>query len=50
MDTDPDLSTDEPVIDASELVIEEHAVDDDAYDEIIVLDLRRPESHDLWLN
>jgi hypothetical protein len=51
MDTELDTTLDD--IDATDLVIEELPVDDDGgdYDEIVItLDLRRPESHDLWLN
>ena len=38
----------DPPIDASELVVEEIVVDDENYEEIIILDLRLPERH-LWL-
>lgn len=43
---DEELAYDEP-IDAEELVIDE--IDDEPYDEIIVLDLRQPDTFDLWL-
>ena len=44
-----ELAPDEQVVDAEELVIEETSVDDEPYDEVIVLDLRQPDTHDLWL-
>ena len=43
------VESEEP-IDASNLIIGEIILDDENYDEIIVLDLRKPEVHDLWLN
>jgi hypothetical protein len=50
MDSDPDTTLDD--IDASDLVIEEMPADadDSDYEEIIILDLRRPEHHDVWFN
>jgi len=43
------IVVDEP-IDASDLIVGEIIVDDENYDEIIILDLHKPEVHDLWLN
>ena len=45
---DEELAADE-AIDAEELVIEETSIDDEPYDEVIVLDLRQPDTFDLWL-
>ncbi|HEY5921384.1 MAG TPA: hypothetical protein VIV11_06925 [Kofleriaceae bacterium] len=36
-------------IDATNLIIEEIVIDDEDYDEIIVLDLRAPGRYDLWV-
>ena len=36
-------------IDATDLIIGQIIVDDENYDEVIVLDLRRREHHDAWL-
>jgi hypothetical protein len=50
MDTELDTPLDE--VDATDLVIDEEPepIDDGDYEEIIVLDLRRFENHDCWLN
>ena len=42
-------AADDPVIDAGDLVIEESRLDDDDYDEVIILDLSQPDRYDLWL-
>ena len=50
---DNETTTDEPPveepIDATNLIIGEIVIDNEDYDEIIVLDLRKPDRHDLWL-
>lgn len=43
------IEPEEPVIDATDLVIGQGSVDDDDYEELIVLDLRKPDRQDAWL-
>jgi hypothetical protein len=41
---------DEPVVDATSLIVEESVIDDESYEELmIILDLRRPDRQDAWL-
>ena len=51
MDDTPeeDIVLDLPIIDATDLVVGEIILDDENYDEVIVLDLRVRERHDHWL-
>ena len=39
----------EPVIDATDLIIGESILDDENYDELIILDLRRRDRNDAWV-
>ena len=43
------IDLDDPIIDAEDLVVGKIIVDDENYDEIIVLDLSRRECNDAWL-
>ena len=43
-----DIEVEEP-IDATDLIIGKIIVDDEDYDEVILLDLSRREYHDAWL-
>jgi hypothetical protein len=45
---EPVIEIEEPVIDATDLVIGETVIDDENYDEIVI-DLRKREHHDAWL-
>ena len=45
----PVVELDETYADASNLVVEESVIDEEQYEELmIILDLRRPESQDSW--
>ena len=44
-----DVELELPEIDATDLVVGESILDDEDYDELIVLDLRTADRHDTWL-
>jgi hypothetical protein len=49
-DTDEEVSeSEEPIIDATDLIIGQTILDDEDYDELIILDLRTRDRHDAWL-
>jgi hypothetical protein len=44
------IDLEDPIIDATNLIIDEIEIDDDGdYDELIILDLRNADRHDAWL-
>jgi hypothetical protein len=42
------IELEEPIIDATTLIVEEAIVEDESYEELIILDLRRADRHDAW--
>jgi hypothetical protein len=43
------IELEEPIIDATTLIVDETIVEDESYEELIILDLRRADRHDAWL-